>query len=151
MPILDPKTHKVTFSKIPIADPNAPESFGPPLHGTAVLDRVSPSAYWGDEKIWSNRSNNHNSMFDKKGRVWLATSAGLQLFGKTFSKNVSATLGLRNTAANSVLIDRKGRIWFGTGKGLYRIDEKNGTPVLTKLGKESLYMTNAIIAICVGP
>ena len=35
MPILDPKTHKVTFFKMPVADPNAPESFGPPApcHG----------------------------------------------------------------------------------------------------------------------
>ncbi|MGY2906245.1 carboxypeptidase-like regulatory domain-containing protein [Bradyrhizobium sp. URHC0002] len=74
MPILDPKTHKVTFSKMPIADSNAPESFGPPLHGTAVLNPVSPSAYWGEEKIWSQRANNHNSMFDKKGRVWLAAA-----------------------------------------------------------------------------
>ena len=74
MPILDPKTHKVTFSKMPVADPSAPESFGPPLHGTAVLNPVSPSAYWGEEKIWSQRANNHNSMFDKKGRVWLAAA-----------------------------------------------------------------------------
>jgi hypothetical protein len=74
MPILDPKTHKVTFSKMPVADPNAPESFGPPLHGTALLNPVSPSAYWADEKIWSQRSNNHNSMFDKKGRLWLAAA-----------------------------------------------------------------------------
>ncbi len=74
MPILDPKTHKVTFSKMPVADPNAPELFGPPLHGTAVLNPVSPSAYWGEEKIWSQRANNHNSMFDKKGRVWLAAA-----------------------------------------------------------------------------
>jgi hypothetical protein len=39
-----------------------------------VLNPVSPSAYWGDEKIWSQRANNHNSMFDKKGRLWLAAA-----------------------------------------------------------------------------
>jgi hypothetical protein len=33
---------------------------------------MQPSPYWGDEKIWSNRANNHNAMFDKKGRVWFA-------------------------------------------------------------------------------
>src|SRR4051812_26798046 len=32
MPILDPKTHTVSFFKMPVADPNAPESLGPPLH-----------------------------------------------------------------------------------------------------------------------
>jgi hypothetical protein len=30
MPILDPKTHTVTFFKMPVADPTAPESLGPP-------------------------------------------------------------------------------------------------------------------------
>jgi hypothetical protein len=69
-----PKTHKVTFFKMPVADPNAPESFGPPFHGTAMPKPTAPSAYWGDEKIWSQRANNHNGMFDKQGRVWFAAA-----------------------------------------------------------------------------
>jgi hypothetical protein len=74
IPILDPKTHKVTFFKMPVADPNAPESFGPPFHGTAMPKPTAPSAYWGDEKIWNQRANNHNGMFDKQGRVWFAAA-----------------------------------------------------------------------------
>ena len=74
VPILDPKTHKVTFFKMPVADPNAPESFGPPFHATASAKPLAPSAYWGEEKIWSQRANNHNGMFDKKGRVWFAAA-----------------------------------------------------------------------------
>ena len=35
---------------------------------------MQPSAYWGDEAIWDTRVNNHNSMVDGKGRVWLAAS-----------------------------------------------------------------------------
>ena len=35
---------------------------------------MAPSAYWGNEKIWDTRINNHNSMFDKKGRLWLAAA-----------------------------------------------------------------------------
>ena len=31
MSILDPKTHKVTFFKMPVADPNAPEIVRPSL------------------------------------------------------------------------------------------------------------------------
>src|SRR5262249_11178254 len=62
MSILDPKTHKVTFFKMPVADPNAPESFGPPFHASAMPKPTQPSAYWGDEKIWSQRANNHNGM-----------------------------------------------------------------------------------------
>ena len=74
IPILDPKTHKVTFFKMSVADPNGPESFGPPFHASAVAKPTMPSAYWGDEKIWSQRANNHNGMFDKKGRVWFAAA-----------------------------------------------------------------------------
>ena len=33
-----------------------------------------PSAYWGEEKIWNQRANNHNGMFDKNGRVWFAAA-----------------------------------------------------------------------------
>jgi hypothetical protein len=70
MPILDPKTHKVTFFKMPVADPNTPLALGPG-HAAAVKP-LQPSAYWGDEAIWDTKANNHNSMFDKQGRVWLA-------------------------------------------------------------------------------
>jgi len=74
IPILDPKTHKVTFFKMSVADANGPESFGPPFHASAVAKPTMPSAYWGDEKIWSQRANNHNGMFDKEGRVWFAAA-----------------------------------------------------------------------------
>ena len=74
IPILNPKTHKVTFFKMSVADPTGPESFGPPFHASAVAKPTMPSAYWGDEKIWSQRANNHNGMFDKEGRVWFAAA-----------------------------------------------------------------------------
>src|SRR5579862_49116 len=58
--------------EIPILDPKMPESLGP---GHAAMEKpMAPSAYWGDEKIWSNRINNHNSMFDDKGRLWLTAA-----------------------------------------------------------------------------
>ena len=44
MPILDPKTHTVTFFKMPVADPNAKESLGPPLHPNATVKPLAPSA-----------------------------------------------------------------------------------------------------------
>ena len=74
IPILDPKTHKVTYFKMPVADADTPESFGPPFHGTTTIKPLSASAYWGDEKVWTQRANNHNGMFDKKGRVWFAAA-----------------------------------------------------------------------------
>ena len=72
MPILDPKTHKVTFFKMPVRDPKMPESLGP--GHAAAIKPTQPSPYWGDEKIWDTRANNHNAMFDKKGRVWIAAT-----------------------------------------------------------------------------
>jgi len=70
MPILDPKTSTVTFFKMPVRDPSMPEA---PGFGF-TLEPMQPSAYWGDEKIWNTKANNHNAMFDKKGRVWLAAT-----------------------------------------------------------------------------
>jgi hypothetical protein len=72
LPILDPKTNTVTFFKAPVRDPDMPESLGP---GNAAMEKpVMPSPYWGDEKIWSQRVNNHNSMYDEKGRLWLSAA-----------------------------------------------------------------------------
>ena len=46
MPILDPKTHKVSYFKMPVADPNMPLSLGPGHAG--AIKPTTPSAYWGD-------------------------------------------------------------------------------------------------------
>src|SRR4051812_33468224 len=72
MPILDPKTNSVKFFKMPVAAPEMPESLGP--GHAASLKPMQPSPYWGEEKLWDTRANNHNSMLDKQGRVWLAAS-----------------------------------------------------------------------------
>jgi hypothetical protein len=103
IPILDPKTHKVTFFKMPVADPNAPESFGPPFHASAVAKPTQPSAYWGDEKIWSQRANNHNGMFDKSGRVWFA-AAVRGIDNPAFCKK-----GSDHPSAKVFPLDRSGR------------------------------------------
>src|SRR4029079_18033421 len=76
MPILDPKTNKVSFFKMPVRDPEMPVSLGPGHAGTVKPTAESP--YWGNEVLWDTRANNHNSMFDKQGRVWLtATVRGM--------------------------------------------------------------------------
>jgi hypothetical protein len=72
LPILDPKTNVVTSYKAPVRDPNMPESLGP---GHAAAEKpLAPSAYWGAKQIWDTRVNNHDSMFDEKGRLWLAAA-----------------------------------------------------------------------------
>jgi hypothetical protein len=71
-PVLDPKTNKVSFFKMPVADPAMPVSLGPG-HAGAVKP-TAPSAYWGDQILWDTRANNHNAMFGKDGRLWLAAT-----------------------------------------------------------------------------
>jgi hypothetical protein len=72
MPILDPRTHKVTSFRMPVRDSQMPEALGP--GHAASIKPLGPSAYWGEEKLWDTRANNHNSMFDKTGRVWMAAT-----------------------------------------------------------------------------
>ncbi len=69
-PILDPVKHTVTYFNAPVADPNTTVALGP---GHAASDTImQPSAYWGKEAIWDTKTNNHNAMFDRHGRVWFA-------------------------------------------------------------------------------
>ena len=68
LPVLDPQTDQVTYITPP-EDPSVPEALGP--GHAAAAKPIAPSAYWGMEQIWDSRVNNHNSMFDSKGRVWL--------------------------------------------------------------------------------
>ncbi len=103
MPILDPKTHTVTYFKMPVQDPNMPVSLGPG-HAGAVKP-ASPSAYWGDAVLWDTKANNHNSMFDDKGRLWLAASVrGLAnpAFCKAGSDHPSAKVFPLETSARQV-------------------------------------------------
>jgi hypothetical protein len=72
MPILDPRTNKVSFFKMPVRDADMPLSLGPGHAG--AIKPMADSPYWGDRALWDTRANNHNSMFDDKGRVWLTAS-----------------------------------------------------------------------------
>ncbi|MGE3541661.1 MAG: carboxypeptidase-like regulatory domain-containing protein [Candidatus Tectimicrobiota bacterium] len=72
MPILDPKTHRVTTFTMPVRDAHMPPALGP--GHAASLKPLAPSPYWGSAQIWDTRANNHNGMFDKQGRVWFAAS-----------------------------------------------------------------------------
>jgi hypothetical protein len=69
-PVLDPKTNTATSIRVPVRDPNTPEALGP--GHAADAKPMAPSPYWGNEKIWDSKANNHNGMFDKTGRVWFA-------------------------------------------------------------------------------
>jgi hypothetical protein len=72
MPIMDPVSNTWTSFTLPVRDEDMPLSLGP--GHAAALDALQPSAYWGGERIWDTKANNHNSMLDAQGRVWLAAS-----------------------------------------------------------------------------
>ncbi|HTM34103.1 MAG TPA: carboxypeptidase-like regulatory domain-containing protein [Vicinamibacterales bacterium] len=72
IPILDPVNNEATTFKAPVRDPQMPLNLGP--GHAAALDPAMPSPYWGSERIWETRINNHNSMFGRDGRLWLAAS-----------------------------------------------------------------------------
>ena len=109
MPILDPKTNKVTFFKLPVRDTEMPESLGP--GHAASINPLQPSAYWGAEKLWDTRANNHNSMFDKQGRLWLTASVRAMpnpAFCKKGSEHPSAkAFPLEQSSRQVALLDPK--------------------------------------------
>jgi hypothetical protein len=72
IPVLDPVKNVATTFKAPVRDPHMPLNLGP--GHAAALDVAMPSPYWGSERIWETRVNNHNSMFGRDGRLWLAAS-----------------------------------------------------------------------------
>jgi hypothetical protein len=101
MPILDPKTHKVSTFKMPVADPSMPVSLGPG-HAGAVKP-TTPSAYWGDTVLWDTKANQHNAMFDDKGRVWLAANI------RGLDNPAWCKKGSEHPSAKVVPIDRSSR------------------------------------------
>ena len=72
IPVLDPISNEATTFRAPVRDTSMPLSLGP--GHAAALDPLMASAYWGDERIWDSRVNNHNSMFGRDGRLWLAAA-----------------------------------------------------------------------------
>jgi len=67
VPILDPASHTATAVAMPLADPSMPIAHADPI--------ISPSPYWGEQRIWNARTNNHNPMMDHRGRAWFGARA----------------------------------------------------------------------------
>ncbi len=65
LPVLDPGTHTASQVPLTVRDPATPVAAGPP---------AAPSPYWGDEAIWTSKTNVHNPMFDEQGRVWITAA-----------------------------------------------------------------------------
>ncbi len=68
LPVLDPKTGQVSYVTPP-EGADVPQALGP---GHAAIEKpMAASAYWGTEQVWDTKFDNHNDMFDAKGRVWM--------------------------------------------------------------------------------
>jgi hypothetical protein len=72
LPVLDPKTGEVTYVTPP-EDADVPEAFGDVggVGHAAIEKPMAASAYWGKDQVWDTKFDNHNDMFDQKGRVWM--------------------------------------------------------------------------------
>jgi hypothetical protein len=72
LPVLDPKTGEVTYVTPP-EGADVPEAFGDVggVGHAAIEKPMAASAYWGKDQVWDTKFDNHNDMFDQKGRVWM--------------------------------------------------------------------------------
>ena len=109
IPVLDPVKNIASKLMAPVRDAKVPEALGP---GHAASDKIlQPSPYWGDEKIWDTKLNNHNGMFDRKGRVWFAArfrGPDNPAFCKKGSNHPSAKLfPLERTQRQITMLDPK--------------------------------------------
>ena len=87
LPVLDPVHNTITRVPLTVRDPATQPATGP--------NTGAPSAYWGDESIWTSKNNVHNPMIDEKGRVWITSTirpADNPAFCKAGSTHPSAKL-----------------------------------------------------------
>jgi hypothetical protein len=62
LPVLDTEHATASSITLPPPDPKQPQAPGKVLR---------PSPYWGDEAIWTSRTDVHNPMLDRQGRLWV--------------------------------------------------------------------------------
>ena len=65
LPVLDPVGHEAGRVPLTVRDQSTPPT------SPAI---AAPSPYWGDEAIWTSKTNVHNPMLDEKGRVWITSA-----------------------------------------------------------------------------
>ncbi|HEX5108149.1 MAG TPA: carboxypeptidase-like regulatory domain-containing protein [Vicinamibacterales bacterium] len=83
MPVVDPVRNTATKVQLQVRDPQTP---GPPAP-------AKPSAYWGEEAIWSAKTTAHSFAMDEQARVWVAARirpAQTPAFCRQGSKHPSA-------------------------------------------------------------
>jgi hypothetical protein len=105
-PMVDPKTSTATLVKAPVRDADMHEMLGP--QHAAQEKPLGPSAYWGNEKIWTAHFNNHNATLDSKGRIWMTAAfrdeKNEPAFCKQGSDHPSAKLFPLTTSARMLIV-----------------------------------------------
>ena len=99
LPVLDPVHNTTSRVPLTVRDPNTPRT-SPSM--------PKPSAFWGEEPIWTSRNNVHNPMFDEKGRVWITSAvrpAGNPEFCKDGSNISSKLYPLTNSGRQLAMYD----------------------------------------------
>jgi len=93
-----------------------------------------------------SRQNNCGSvaLLDRKGRLWIGTSIGLNLQDGTtddferFYMDNSQDLSNPRNDVKAILEDGDGQMWFGTGDGLYKLrTDKNGSFIFERQSFDS--------------
>jgi hypothetical protein len=64
LPTLTPSTNSIGRVPLTVRDPNTP---------VTSPNMPQPSAYWGNEVVWTSKNNVHNPMMDEKGRIWITS------------------------------------------------------------------------------
>ena len=132
LPVLNPKTAQTSYITPP-EGPNVPEALGP--GHAAQAKPIAPSAYWGMEQIWDSKINNHNSMIDGKGRLWLTGTdhaAGTPTYCRAGSDNPYAKVDpIDSNERQLVMYDPKAKKWsfidtcYGTHHLQFGFDKDN--------------------------
>jgi len=65
VPVLDPVKNAISEIRLTPRDPKTPSPS--PL-------MIQPSAYYGNEVLWTSQTNVHNPMLDERGRLWLTAA-----------------------------------------------------------------------------
>jgi hypothetical protein len=66
MPVLDPIHNSTSWVKVPVLDPATPS-----FDFLGAEKPLMPSAFWGNQRIWSSQTIVHNPILDENGRVWM--------------------------------------------------------------------------------
>ena len=111
------------------------------LHGDVILatrqgvyiygtgESKPPDLYYGNLPIKKLSGKNASALLvDSKGRLWVGTAEGLDLYdiNQFFLRNFISgpgTLSLSNNDIKCIYQDPSGAIWIGTYKGLNKVDQ----------------------------